>query len=127
MQIGEGKIVETELSAEDIQGVFDVIGRYVWIMDTTNGDGIVDCFTSDGTVHDPMGVIWDQAAGGPRAFIDKWLLSGWQRRGQHMLRFNSVRRGKGGYIATSYYAFGRWDLAAGAPQILTLGMYIDTC
>ena len=56
------------ISLEDREAIYDTLKRYLWCMDTTNIDGVVDTFTLDATVKDVTGKRWDAAAGGARGF-----------------------------------------------------------
>ena len=119
---------ETGLSLEDRQAITDTLARYVWCMDTRNLEGVVAVFTPDGVIRDITGKVWDDAAGGVRAFATHFLTLPDRPVSQHWMQHMVVEdMGSASYRVTSYWGLLALDAATGDKTFRSFGSYRDTC
>ena len=116
------------ISLEDREAIYDTLKRYLWCMDTTNIDGVVDTFTGDATVKDVTGKRWDAAAGGARGFATHFLTLPNRPDSQHWVQHMFVEdAGEGAWRVVSYWASLAWVPGSDERFVRLLGSYGDTC
>lgn len=121
-------MVEANLSPADRQAIMDTLARYVWCMDTRHIEGVVAVFTPDGVVKDITGKMWDETAGGARAFATHFLTLPERPVSQHWMQPMIVEGvGTSAYCVTSYWALLALDAATGNKTFRSFGSYRDTC
>ena len=119
---------EATISPEDRQAITDTLARYVWCMDTRNIAGVVAVFTPDGVITDVTGKVWNEAAGGVRAFATHFLTLPDRPVSQHWIQHIMVEDvGASGYRVTSYWALLALDGATSDKTFRSFGSYRDTC
>lgn len=112
---------------EDRLAIEDLLLEYARAMDFGEIETVAALFTENGSVRDIQGVLWDGAAGGPRAFAARWLVPPGERQGQHWIqRMKTERLSDNAYRLTSYWSSTRWFADAPAPTLGALGLYTDT-
>src|SRR5687768_12445053 len=98
-------MVEANLSPADRQAIMDTLARYVWCMDTRHIEGVVAVFAPDGVIKDITGKVWDETAGGVRAFATHFLTLPERPVSQHWMQPMIVEGvGTSTYCVTSYWA-----------------------
>ncbi|MGY8936188.1 MAG: nuclear transport factor 2 family protein [Alphaproteobacteria bacterium] len=120
------------LSLEDREAIYTILKRYLWCMDTTHIDGVVETFTPDGEVKDVTGKRWDAAAGGVRGFATHFLTLPDRPDAQHWVQHMFVENaGDGGagdaWRVVSYWASLAWTPGSDEKFVRLLGSYRDTC
>lgn len=121
-------MIEAHLSLEDRRAIMDTLARYVWCMDTRNIEGVVAVFTPDGVIKDITGKVWDETAGGVRAFATHFLTLPERPVSQHWMQHMIVEGvGTFAYCVTSYWALLALDADTGDKAFRSFGSYRDTC
>lgn len=116
------------ISLEDREAIYDNLKRYLWCMDTTNIDGVVETFTPDATIKDVTGKRWDAAAGGARGFATHFLTPTDRPDSQHWVQHMFVEdAGAGAWRVVSYWASLAWTPGSDEKFVRLLGSYRDTC
>ena len=116
------------IPAQDRAAIYDTLKRYLWCMDTTNIDGVVDTFTADATVKDVTGKLWDRSAGGARAFATHFLTLPNRPDSQHWVQHMFIEDApRNAYRVISYWASLAWDEGSDEKFVRLLGSYRDTC
>jgi hypothetical protein len=116
------------ISLEDRQALTDTLARYVWCMDTRNIGGVVAVFTQDGVIKDVAGKMWDDTAGGVRAFATHYLTLPNRPISQHWMQQMRIEdAGASSYRVTSYWALLALDAETGDKTFRSFGSYRDTC
>lgn len=119
---------EATISPEDRQAITATLARYVWCMDTRNIEGVVAVFTQDGVIKDVTGKVWDETAGGVRAFASHFLTLPERPVSQHWMQPMIVEDvGTSAYRVTSYWALLALDADTGDKRFRSFGSYRDTC
>lgn len=119
---------QTKISPEDRQAITDTLSRYVWCMDTRHIEGVVAVFTQDGVIRDVTGNVWDETAGGVRAFATHFLTLPERPVSHHWLQpmiFENMDVSD--YCVTSYWALLALDANTGDKSFRSFGSYRDTC
>ena len=124
------------INQEDRQSIYDTLRRYLWCMDTTNIDGVLNTFTPDGVVKDVTGKLWDEAAGGVRGFATHFLTMPDRPDSQHWVQHMFVENAgdpgsengeAGAWRIVSYWSSLAWNPKDGEKFIRFIGVYRDTC
>jgi hypothetical protein len=102
----------------------DCIMRVAWCLDRGDSDGVRQCFTPDGVVTTADGTRFEGASGVHR-FAAQAARNPAFRGRQHHVTPLFAEQSASGPIWTSYYQLLRFDAAARAPEILSLGYYRD--
>lgn len=102
----------------------DCIMRVAWCLDRGDSDGVRQCFTPDGVVTTADGTRFEGASG-VRTFAAQAARNPAFRGRQHHVTPLFVEQSANGPVWTSYYKMLRFDAAAKAPEILSLGYYRD--
>jgi hypothetical protein len=114
-------------SFQDRMAIEDLLRAYARAMDFGDIDAVPALFTTDGSVRDVQGRLWDSAAGGPRAFAARWIVPPGARRGQHWIqRMETERLSDDAYRLMSYWSSTQWLPDNPAPVMSALGLYTDT-
>jgi len=119
---------KVNLSSDERLAIMDTLSRYVWCMDTRNIEGVVAVFTQDGVIRDISGKMWDETAGGVRAFATHFLTRPGRPVSQHWMQPMLVEGvGASTYRVTSYWALLALDADTGDKGFRSFGSYRDTC
>jgi len=120
--------MKAPISLADREAIFETLKRYLWCMDTTNIDGVVDTFTPDATVKDVTGKLWDLSAGGARGFATHFLTLPNRPDSQHWVQHMFVENADdNAYQVVSYWASLAWTAGSDEKFVRLLGSYRDTC
>ena len=114
-------------SIEDRFAIEDLLRAYALAMDFGDIEAVPALFTTDGSVRDVQGRLWDAAAGGPRAFAARWIVPPGAKRGQHWIQhMRTERLADNAYRLLSYWSATQWLPNSPAPVTGALGLYTDT-
>jgi hypothetical protein len=116
------------ISLQDREAIHDTLKRYLWCMDTSNIDGVVDTFTPDATIKDVTGKRWDAAAGGARGFATHFLTLPNRPDSQHWVQHMFIESASNdAWRVVSYWSSLAWTANSDEKFIRLLGSYRDTC
>jgi hypothetical protein len=119
--------VPARISLEDRIAIEDLARAYARAMDFGDIEAVPALFTADGSVRDVQGRLWDQAAGGPRAFAARWIVPPGAKRGQHWIQqMQAEPLSDDSYRLLSYWSSTQWLPDSPAPILTALGLYTDT-
>lgn len=116
------------LGLVDKLAVEELLARYRWCMDTGNIDGAAATFTTDATVRDVTGKLWDTAAGGARAFASHFLTQPDRPASQHWVQhigFESIDNYTINVV--SYWTVLAKENGGDGCFVRMLGCYRDRC
>ena len=115
------------MSPEERDAVYDVLRRYIWCMDTGDIDGIAATFTSDGSVKDITGRLWD-GSDAARSFATHFITRPGRPAAQHWVQHMSLDDSTENTArVTSYWFTVARDGDDDRKFVSNLGRYIDTC
>lgn len=114
----------TRIDPETYQQMRDCIMRVAWCLDRGDSDGVRQCFMPDGVVTTADGTRFEGAAG-VRRFAAQAARNPAFRGRQHHVTPLFAEQSASGPVWTSYYQLLRFDAAAKAPELLSLGYYRD--
>ena len=110
---------------EDRFAIQDLIGRYLWALDTGDVDGVVAVFTPHGTVIDTQANRYE-GADGPRKFAVEFITREDFRGRQHLVTPLFFEGAGDRYVVTSYWTVVKWRFALGTKEVASTGWSKDT-
>ena len=114
------------ISVDDRMAVYDLLGRYVWALDSGDADGFVNLFTPDGSFVDTRG----NRHGGPdglRKAVMGYFNDPDFRGRQHLVTHLFVEGEPGRYTVTSYWTVIKWWFERNEKAVFSTGWSKDTC
>ena len=114
------------LTGDDRWAICDLLGRYVWTLDTGDVDGVVACFTPDGVAVDTMGDR-DVGADGIRNFATRFISRPDFRGRQHQVTHLFFEGDGARCVVTSYWTVIKWSFSADRKEVASVGYSYDTC
>lgn len=114
------------ISVDDRMAVYDLLGRYVWALDTGDADAFVSVFTADGSFVDTRG----NRHGGPdglRKAVMGYFNDPDFRGRQHLVTHLFVEGEPGRYTVTSYWTVIKWWFERNEKAVFSTGWSKDTC
>ncbi len=114
------------VSAEDRHEIHDLLGRYVWAVDTGDVDGIVSLFTPDGIVRYGDGEAYE-SRDGIRRFARLVTGNRGTRGRMHLNLPLFMVRLENGVTLRSYLCVVQWVAEPERKAIRTLSYSDDTC
>ena len=114
------------ISVDDRMAVYDLLGRYVWALDSGDADGFVNLFTPNGSFVDTRG----NRHGGPEG-LRKAVMGYFNdpdfRGRQHLVTHLFVEGEPGRYTVTSYWTVIKWWFERNEKAVFSTGWSKDTC
>ncbi len=119
--------MSSQISLEDRFGIYDVLGAYVWALDTGDVEGVVNVFTPDGRAMDTGGNVFE-GSDGIRDFVTKFTSRPEFKGRQHYVEHLKIEPADGGgWKVTSYWTVLQWHADTGVREIFVNGYSHDTC
>ena len=117
----------TTISLEDRFAIYDLLGAYVWALDTGDVEGVVNVFTKDAVSRDTRGNEFEGEEG-IRAFATKFISMPAFRGRQHYVEHLKIEEAEGGgYKVTSYWTVLQWIYEHDVKKIVANGWSEDIC
>ena len=113
------------ITPEDRFAIEDLIGRYLWNLDTGDVEGVVAVFTPDGVVIDTQANRYE-GEGGSRRFAVEFITREDFRGRQHLVTPLFFEGGGDRYVVTSYWTVVKWRFALGTKEVASTGWSKDT-
>ena len=113
------------IPTEDRFAIEDLIGRYLWNLDTGDVEGVVSVFTPGGTVIDTQGNRYE-GEDGPRKFAVEFINREDFRGRQHLVTPLYFEGEGDRYVVTSYWTVVKWRFALGTKEVASTGWSKDT-
>jgi uncharacterized protein (TIGR02246 family) len=110
------------LTVEDRAAIDDVLGRYVWTLDTGDADGVAACFTPDGSALDTQGNRYSDIKSFALEFIERPDFRGRQHVVTHLFYEGDSER----CVVTSYWTVVKWRFAQNTKEVASVGYSHDT-
>jgi hypothetical protein len=113
-------------SVQDRLDIQELLGRYVWLLDIGDVEGVVGLFTPDGAIQTGAGIRYEKAEGLRKFAIEDTTQANVRGR-QHLVQPLYTRANKGGYTVRSYWMVVQWILSTNKMDIRRIGWSDDTC
>lgn len=113
------------ITPQDRFAIEDLIGRYVWALDTGDIDGVEAVFTEDGRAIDTVGNIYE-APGAARRFATEFTTREDFRGRQHFVTPLYFEGEDDRYVVTSYWTVFKWRFELGVKEVAVTGWSKDT-
>jgi uncharacterized protein (TIGR02246 family) len=113
------------ISPQDRFAIQDLIGRYVWALDSGDVDGVAAVFTPDGRAIDTQGNRYE-GEGAARRFAIEFTTRPDFRGRQHLVTPLFFEGEGDRYVVTSYWTVVKWRFALNTKEVAVTGWSKDT-
>lgn len=124
MPVWEDRMTQT-IAPEDRLAIEDLIGRYVWALDTGDVDGVEAVFTPEGRAIDTVGNVYE-GPGAARRFAVEFTTRPDFRGRQHFVTPLFFEGEGDRYVVTSYWTVFKWRFELGVKEVAVTGWSKDT-